>query len=522
MDIHLPGGGMEWRSISEPGDWRSIDEGDAPPVRPAPAPLRISSRPREIIIRGKLATEPAVYRRRGRVLTVSVLAALLTRFVGWSASIAGHFVLFAVLVGVLLMSKPPEDETYLEVGFHDRDGGNQGQVMAPPQAPVAPEPVKEPPKPEPPKPEPEPPKPEPKPEPPTPASIPEKPATAVEQAAEPAAIGAGAGTNAAPPKPVEPVNVEKDPTAAVAQKRIGEIARLKKGKKRDIVCVAGAYDKVEDVLSKLEVPHTVVDGEDFGAYDLSDCAVLLVNCDDTFGTGTTALAPKEIERITGEIAQLEKRIDDLKKRLDAAKDRRTASALQMQLATAIATRDYKKDLVDASDKATKTARKIRDFVAKGGYLFSSDWGLTVVEQAFPGAVKRGGDVGPKSVRIAPRKGEEAHFLLEEVFAAKPKGGTTTASKPLKWEIDASSHLIKVEDTAVETIIDSPDLVTHKAIAVTFLHDGRKVVSPGSEGSSRPGRVLHILSHFYNQADRFGDYGLQNLLVNFLVGRIERK
>ena len=132
---------MEWRSIDEPGDWRSIVEGDAPP---APPPLRISSRPREIVIRGRLATEPAVYRRRGKVLTVSVLAALLTRFVGWSASIAGHFVLFAVLVGVLFMSKPPEDETYLQVGLHDRNGGNQGQVLAPPQAPVAPEPVKAP------------------------------------------------------------------------------------------------------------------------------------------------------------------------------------------------------------------------------------------------------------------------------------------------------------------------------------------------------------------------------------------
>ena len=47
-----------------------------------------------------------------------------------------------------------------------------------------------------------------------------------------------------------------------------------------------------------------------------------------------------------------------------------------------------------------------------------------------------------------------------------------------------SNLSQPGWVAVETIIDSPDLVTHKAIAVTFLHDGRKVVSPGSEGSAR--------------------------------------
>ena len=516
-------------------DWRSMDESDAP-VQPQ---LRISSRPREIVIKGVLATEPESYARLkpGHTLTVGAVAAALVRIMGWGASLTVHLVIFALLMSLLVMSKRDEGESTVEMGFSRHDGGSEGKLMAPPgtaeTATPEPEAAKEPPKPEPMKVE------SPAPAEPVPVASESKPVgqpvaepkstpsqAPVAVDPKPATIGSGGGATSAPPSGESlGAKVEKDPSAAVAAKRAGEIGKLKKGKKREIVCVQGAYDKCEDVLDKLGVPHTVITDEDLRTHDLSDCMVLLVNCDSSYASdGGTA---KDLKALAEEIGTLSKRVEELAKKLAEAekrKDRKGTAAATQQLAMSQAMLDYKRQIHDSAESAGKLSKKVRDFVAKGGYLFSSDWGLTLLVQAFPNAVDLGGYVGPKSVRIVPRKGLESHFMLREVFAAKPAAGSTAVLQPLKWEIDGSSYLVKIKDAKVETIIDTPDLASNRSIAVTFLYDGAKVLSAGEEGgrTSTPGRVLHILSHFYNQVDKFGDYGLQNLLVNFLVARVERK
>lgn len=516
-------------------DWRSIDESDPPVV----APLRLSTRPREIVIRGVLATEPESYARRkaGATLTAGGVAAALVRVMGWGASLTLHLVIFALFMSLLVMSSRDESDSAVEMGFSRHDGGNQGKLLTPPGPAEAPKPepeaAKEPPKPEPKKVE------APAPPEPVPVAPVEKPVgqpvpdpksttlpATVSADPKPATIGSGGGATSAPMSGESlGAKVEKDPSAAVAAKRAGELAKLKKGRKRDIVCVQGAYDKCEDVLDKLGVPHTVISDEALRTYDLSDCLILLVNCDSSYANDGGSV--KDLKGLAEEIATLVTRVGELEKKLAEAekkKDKKAAAAATQQLAMSKAMLDYKRQMHDGAESAGALSKKVREFVAKGGYLFSSDWGLTLLVKAFPTAVDLGGYVGPKSVRIVPRKGLESHLLLNEVFAAKPVSGTTAVLQALKWEIDGSSYLVKIKDAKVETIIDSPDLTANRSIAVTFLFDGAKVLEAGEEGgrTSTPGRVLHILSHFYNQVDKFGDYGLQNLLVNFLVARVERK
>ncbi|HYG72059.1 MAG TPA: hypothetical protein VEC15_07200, partial [Actinomycetota bacterium] len=87
----------------------------------------------------------------------------------------------------------------------------------------------------------------------------------------------------------------------------------------DVVVVHGIYDHVEQVLGALEMPHTAVAPQQFGAVDLRPEQLLVVNC------------PGQLDR--------------------------------------------------------RDVLRIRDFVASGGSLFTTDWALRhVIEDAFPGTI----------------------------------------------------------------------------------------------------------------------------------------
>jgi hypothetical protein len=116
-------------------------------------------------------------------------------------------------------------------------------------------------------------------------------------------------------------------------------------------------------------------------------------------------------------------------------------------------------------------------------------------------------VGPRRVTIRPRESKSP--LLEGVFYDTGKASTTTL-KNFQWEIDSQSYLIKVENAKVETLVESGDLARHPAVAVAFAPEGEA-----------GGKVLHILSHFKNQATRQGDYALQVMLLNFMVERVKK-
>jgi len=472
--------------------WRSIDE----PVERLP-----------VILRGVLVTGPEAYARPGRRLGIAALASWLTTVAAWCASLLAHIAPLALLMGLVVVAGPSEDGL-VSVGLSVREAAPPG-----PPAGKAPEKPKQPDPPAPP-----PPVPEPKEEPPgKPIEPPPEPKAPAPPADEkpPAAIGTGGTEGGAPPKGVDAKQVEADPGEAVKAARSKDLERLRRGKKSGIVVVAGVYDKTEEVLAHLGVPHTVIEPKDITEHSLAGCGVLIIDCNNTYAQNG-GVDQETIDEIRKDVARLEARVEQLQAQIIGGEKRGDTRVKKWRddLRKATADLAFKRRLVGNLVDIGAVAKKIRGFVAGGGTLFTSDWGLTLVEKAFKGSVKVGGYVGPKNVRIQPRPEMEAHPLLKEVFVEPAKGGTTT-KRTLRWQIDGSSYQIKVESALVDVLVESPEISNPRAVVVAFRHDGETCVTGRG---SKAGRVVHMLSHFADQADRFGDYALQNMLVNILVER----
>ena len=133
------------------------------------------------------------------------------------------------------------------------------------------------------------------------------------------------------------------------------IERLDKG---DILCVGGVYDKVQNVVEHLGLPHTFIEREAFAkeTAKLHPNSVMVFNCHD-----------HQTARLTE---------DDI--------------------------------------------AKIQKFVKSGGYVFTSDWELrNVIIRAFPGYVKVGATTGEHEFKITPGAGAQNFPLLRDVFPANP-------------------------------------------------------------------------------------------------------
>jgi hypothetical protein len=123
--------------------------------------------------------------------------------------------------------------------------------------------------------------------------------------------------------------------------------------------------------------------------------------------------------------------------------------------------------------------RIRDFVANGGTLFTTDWALRhVVEPAFPGHVAYNGrSTGDDVVRI------------EVVDATSPYlAGVLDAENDPQWWLEGSSYPITVVDPErVRVLIRSRELgekYGEQAVAVVFPYG--------------KGEVFHMISHYYLQ------------------------
>jgi hypothetical protein len=247
---------------------------------------------------------------------------------------------------------------------------------------------------------------------------------------------------------------------SLQRNRLNEYESLKKSAPEDIVVVAGFYDEVQKVLEKMALPHTLVAKGDFAKRDLAKTSVLLVNCDDY---RTERLPRQQVTRI-------------------------------------------------------------RDFVAGGGFLFTSDWGLVeVLEIAFPGYCKKGETMAEGAFEIYPRKGSTGHPLLRDVFVKANVQGADPAREKLdfRWLIDVGTFSTECDLSKVEVLIESPELAAlyaQGAVAMTFpFGEARK-----SAGRPAGGRVLHVLSHFVRQKTRNDEFAIQNMLLNFLIEARERR
>ncbi len=123
--------------------------------------------------------------------------------------------------------------------------------------------------------------------------------------------------------------------------------------------------------------------------------------------------------------------------------------------------------------------KVRNFVADGGSLFTTDWGLrNVVEKAFPGVIEYNDHPTPDAV-VPVHINDNDNPLLEGVFE--------DGSDP-QWWLESASYPIRVLDhDRVNVLVESRELASkwgEKSVVVSFEY-GR-------------GEVLHMISHYYLQ------------------------
>jgi len=459
-------------------------------------------------------------------------------------SLLCHAVLGFLMVLCYLEINVEPEPVYAVTIWRDAKGKDVLKIGAPEEGPVtkgpetAPEPPKKETPPAPPEPKVEDPKPVPEP---TPKPPDAKPAPApavpdVAKAADPVPppakeapeggapdlvppVGAlGAGATAGVPKSdaaglakgvdgasATESEIERDPTAAIRRRRSGTLTTLREGSQRDIVVVSGQYDHIQDVMDRLEIPYSILDPEQLPKYDLSNCKVLCINCNNTYAQGLFRLTNGTA--IQKEIESLEDKEAALRRRIQETKEKRKVFELGLDLLKTTSTLSELREQLAAVSGANALVENVRTFVESGGYVFSSDWGISILERAFPGTIKNGGLIGPRTVSLRPKAGVK-NPLLDEVFYTGPKG-TTVVSKKLLWEIDSGSYAMKVEKPTVDVLAEAAELTRNNAIAVSFGPD---------KGT---GKVLHVLSHFDRQATKQGDYALQNLMLNFLMDRIKK-
>ncbi|MDJ0975618.1 MAG: hypothetical protein QNJ98_14240 [Planctomycetota bacterium] len=152
--------------------------------------------------------------------------------------------------------------------------------------------------------------------------------------------------------------------------------------------------------------------------------------------------------------------------------------------------------------------KLKRWVAAGGYLFSTDWGIEqVVAPAWPKLIGTSGQRAPlREMVLHIRAANEARGdpLLEGVFPPNAKG---------QWWLEQASFDIEVKDKSqVTTLVVAPQLedVFHRspAVAVTFEHG--------------KGRVLHVMGHYFQKMGNLaGTISSHRLALNFVVDRIKR-
>ncbi|MFC1707925.1 hypothetical protein ACFL59_14100, partial [Planctomycetota bacterium] len=290
------------------------------------------------------------------------------------------------------------------------------------------------------------------------------------------------------------------------------------------------FDHIEELLSEMKVPHTVVRRKDFEKPDyrgLREAWILCVNCTNT---EDHCVNP---EHEAGAQTGMRMHECDGPGAHKIVNHRLSAAAVQ----------------------------KIKAFVTRGGYLFTEDWGLCeLLEEAWPHLVashphyaKTDEDkeyLPEMTVDVVAGRGETSNPMLrgvwrreteEESSGGTGEGGGTVPREPPPtaeellakhaWVIDEDSPALAIKNRRiVRALMVSPELKKHTqassndSVVVTFFPAGARKTGGSATptgrylGQERPngGRVLHVVSHFGRQVSKQDEFALQRLLVNFLL------
>lgn len=318
------------------------------------------------------------------------------------------------------------------------------------------------------------------------------------------------------------VGVEKAPPEAIVVLTAVYTKRLQ----RDL-----NNDKIEDVLERMRIPHTVVRREDFATYDLSKAGALLVNCAQFH---EFCICPdckpggdkhNRLYRCTG----------------------------------------CNKHIPFSAKLGDPEVKKIAAFVQRGGYLFCEDWTVKeILERAFPDFVSAGAVLKEDNVDVVPARGMATHPYLRGIYSPRPIGRQAPAwyedlEEPGErvvqegedegsgktavvgrgeipevdpegvrvrhtWRIDDESWALKVADPSRVLALLASGKLQRTAegqglVALAFRPSkgqGASISGDGRPAPGAPGVVMAVLSHFGKQESVADEYAIQNLLLNFLI------
>ena len=155
----------------------------------------------------------------------------------------------------------------------------------------------------------------------------------------------------------------------------------------------------------------------------------------------------------------------------------------------------------------QAVQNIERWVARGGRLFTTDWGLeTVLDRAFGRYVRCARD--RNRVIMLP----ELVVDVQPAAAHRLTEGVPPRKQIARWWLEESTIPVHVVDRqAVSVLLTAPELGRRHnapAAAVTFAHG--------------EGRVLHMLGHVYQQQGNLrGAYALHRILLNFFDDALGR-
>lgn len=307
-----------------------------------------------------------------------------------------------------------------------------------------------------------------------------------------------------------------DEVEALERLKPGEVLVIIAGKKKHPPGRDNCnYDKIGDLLDQMNIPHTIMTKEEFDEKPeaLDGVVAVLNTCVQIFDHCVCASCAPSGGTTTNRMT--------------------TCQGCD------------KHDVVNHLFSAAAVQR-LKQWVERGGYLFSEDWGLAdLLQRAWPQHVRQGKMMKERSVPVTPGRGITSHPLLRGVFVnpnavvGRGKdgrdGNTVTREKEEEhitggdgiqrsWKIDNDSPFIDIVGNGITVLMESDELGRtggnkQRAVAVTFLPAGgatEKNSLTGRPEKLRGGRVLHVLSHFGKQDSEQDAFSLQNMLLNFLM------
>lgn len=227
------------------------------------------------------------------------------------------------------------------------------------------------------------------------------------------------------------------------------------------------------------------------------------------GGGTRGLLPRKSELLVveGAFDQMDKVLDSLKIPYVKATMKEIVRGKKYSLGSfKVIFWNCGEGMADASMRRFRS--KLKRWIAGGGYLFSTDWGIEhVVQPMFSDRIRTSGQRAPLRemvLHIKPTRSGSRSHLLTGVFPRGAKG---------QWWLEQASFDIEVQDPSTVTVlIEAPQLKSvfrrSPAVAVTFEH-GR-------------GRVLHVMGHYFQKMGNLaGTIASHRLALNFVIDRIKQ-